>query len=126
MTYFAVLTGVATIFCIVLQFSGKFPAYRSYLSHASAMLLGLTAGLVVNLGASPAIRLPGTITARELLGLLLFSGTGLLAFVLMLATVIPEDKERRVAAAKSASAVSGFLLFLLIFFLADFFPRLPD
>ena len=121
MVYFTIVTGVATLVSLALQMAGVFPNHKKYLSHAMLLFLGMTLGLLLNITSSIHISLPETLSAREMLGLLLFSVTGILVFVLIILSVVTEDKQRRDTATRAASAVSGFLIFLLVFFVSTFF-----
>jgi len=121
MVWFTVVTGIATLVSLFLQVSGLLGEKRKYLVYSTCFLVGLTLGLLLNIAFSVNVSLPVTTTPKQLLGLLLFSATGLLAFILFILTVVVEDEGRRKAATVGASAVSSFLLFLLVFFLNSFF-----
>jgi hypothetical protein len=53
--------------------------------------------------------------------MILFGGTGALVSILMLLSVFIQDAERRKIAVQTASGVSLFLVFLLMFFIHTFF-----
>lgn len=122
MTYFTIITGVVGILSFILQVCGAFPHHKKYLSHATALLLGLTIGMLLQMGASIQLTIPNTITFSEITGIALVLGTGLLAFILILTSVIVENQERRRTATVGASSVSLFLFILLAFFWGTFFP----
>jgi hypothetical protein len=115
MTKFVIITGVATLISLIIQVSGLLPAYKKYLTHTTIFLLGATTGLLLNISTSLQLTIPEAITMRQIFGSLLYGGTGLLAFILIIMSVMIEDKDRREMAAKAASGVCGFLVLLLIF-----------
>ncbi|MCY2989414.1 MAG: hypothetical protein NTY19_16295 [Planctomycetota bacterium] len=122
MTYFTVITGAVTILSFLLQIGGALPQHKKYLSHATAVLLGLTAGMLLQMGASIQLTIAKTITVHEIIGLALVLGTGLLACILILTSVVVEDEQRRRTATIAASSVSLFLFLLLAFFWSTLFP----
>ena len=121
MTYFTIITGLVTILSFLLQIGGAFSQYKKYLSHATALLLGLTAGILLQMGASIQLTIPKTMTSREITGIALVLGTALLACILILTSVVVDNEERRRTATYAASSVSLFLFLLLAFFWSTFF-----
>lgn len=123
MTTFTIATGLVTILAFILQVSGKSTKYTKYISHAVFFFLGLNIGLLINLSTQMEITFPKEWTPRELLGTVLFTATGLLIAILVVMGVLLVDDGQRKAANQSASAISGFLIFLLVFFFSSFFPK---
>ena len=124
MLWFTVATGLATLLSLFLQVSGILGGDRKrYLAYSTLFLAGLTIGLLLNAAFSVNVVFPETVTPRQLLGLGLYSGASLLAMVLIILGVITQDPDRRREARVAGSAVSGFLIFLLMFFLNSFFGR---
>lgn len=121
-TIFTIICGIATLISLWLQISGLLPQYRTYFSHAAAGFLGLTIGLSVNIGSQLNLRLPESLTPKQLVGVILFGGSGLLSAALILLSVLLRNEKQRKAASHAASAVSTFLIFALMFFLHSFFP----
>ena len=122
MTAFTIITGVVTLLGFILQIRGSFPEYQRYFSVATSFLLGLTVGGGMAGIAGAQIYIPETITARNLFGFGLFGGTGLLIFVCFAGSLFIDDEKRRSEVAKIGSAVSGFFIFILLFFLSSLFP----
>ena len=122
MTAFTIITGLATLIGFFLQIRGLFPEYRRYYIAATFFLFGLTVGVGTASVTGVSIQLPETISARSILGFALYAGTGLLIFVCFAATAVVADPARRSELSKIGSAVSGFLIFLLLFFTSWFFP----
>ena len=121
LTYFTIITGIATLVSLVLQLSGSLMQYKAHIRYATVFLAGITIGLLANVALSVNVHFPVPVTAKQLLGFLLYGLSGLLASVLFVVSVATNDPERRVAARNAASAVSGFLVFILLFFLRTFF-----
>lgn len=92
---FTVIIGIATLLSLLLQVGGPFPHYKRYISHATFLFLGLTIGLLVNIALSINVSLPEKLTSKELLGFVLFGGTGFLVFILAVASVVVEDPDKR-------------------------------
>jgi len=122
MTAFTIITGIATLLGFILQIKGLFPQYRPYYTAATFILFGLTIGVGVTSITGMSIHLPASISSRNMLGILLFGGTGLLIFLCFAAAAMLGDPQRRTEVSRIGSAVSGFLLFLLLFFVNTFFP----
>ena len=121
MTAFTIVTGLITIIAFILQLAGAAPKYKKYLSHSVALFFGLTAGLLLNFSSQLHVTLPKEWFPRQVMGLLLYSATGILIFLLTIMGVLLEDPERRKSANHSTPAVSGFLIFALLFYWSAFF-----
>lgn len=126
MTTFSIITGIITIIGFVLQIKGLFPDYRRYFSAATFFFCGLTVGFVLSSATQVNVHLPETVTSKNLVGFALFGGTGSLVFLCFTAALFISDPKRRSEVTRIGSAVSGFLIFLLMFFSSSFFPTLPD
>lgn len=122
MTAFTIITGLITVIGFILQIKGMWPQYRTYYSSATFVLFGLTVGFGLSSISGTSIHLPESLSSRNIIGILLFGGSGLLIFMCFTATAVLSDVERRSEVSKIGSAVSGFLLFLLLFFVNTFFP----
>src|SRR4051812_37804076 len=110
MTAFAIITGVVTLVGFVIQVQGLFPKYRRYYTPITLVMFGVVVGTVVASLAGAKIEIAEPLTARNILGLVLFAGAGLLVFGCFAASVVIEDPVRRDHAATLASKVSGFLI----------------
>lgn len=121
MTAFTIITGLATLVGFFLQIRGMFPQYRKYYSAATFFTLGLTIGTAIAAFSGTTIQLPQSITPKNLMGFLLFGGSAILVFICFVASAFTTDKDRRSELSKIASAVSGFLIFILLFFTSTFF-----
>jgi hypothetical protein len=126
MAAFSIITGIVTLIGFLLQIRGCFPKYRRYYSFGTLFLFGLTAGFALASLTGVSIHLPDSISAKNIMGFSLFGGAGLLVFVCFCASALISDSQRRSEVSKIGSAVSGFLIFLLIFFNGSFFPASPD
>lgn len=126
MTAFSIITGIATLIGFFLQIKGLFPEYRRYYASATFFLFGLTIGFASASLTGVSIHLPESISAKNIMGFSLYGGTGLLVFVCFCASALISDPKRRSEVSKIGSAVSGFLIFLLMFFNGTFFPTTPD
>ncbi len=125
MNTFTIITGLITFIGICSSNSRNVSEYRRYYTSATFFMLGLTVGFGLSSVTGTAIHLPDTITAKNLFGFALFGGTGLLIFLCFSASLFIPEKERRSELSKIGSAVSGFFLFILIFFPLHFFPGPP-
>lgn len=123
MNTFAIVTGIATLLGFALQLRDLVPKYRKYYVPVTWLLLGLTAGLGFGAFANVTVLLPSTLSTRNVVGLLLFGGSGLLVFVCFTASTMIADEKRRREICQIGSAVSGFLIFLLLFFSSFCFPE---
>ena len=121
MRLFTILVGMATLISLALQLSGPFEETPQILWYSTTFLGGVTLGLTLTVVFSPKFAYPVEFKARQFLGFLLYSTTGLLVFILFLLGALLEDQGQRADAQKLGSAVSGFLIFLLLFFLNSFF-----
>ena len=123
MNTFTIVTGIITLLGFVIQIRGMFPEYRRYYTPATIFMLGITIGFGLSSITATNVYLPDNITARNLFGFGLFGGTGLLIFLCFSASLFIKDKDRTSELSTIGSAVSGFFLFLLIFFSSSFFPK---
>ena len=121
MRVFTAIVGVATLISLGLQLSGFFEETPQILWYSTTFLGGVTLGLTLTVVFSARISHSVEFKARQLLGFLLYSVSGLLVFILFLLGALLEDQAQRADAQKLGSAVSGFLIFLLFFFLNSFF-----
>jgi len=122
MNVFTTITGIFTLLGFILQIRGIYPQYRRYYAPATLFTLGLTVGFGLNSITGTSVYLPDNITPRNIFGFALYGGTGLLIFMCFSASLFIQDKERRSELSTIGSAVSGFFIFLLIFFTSTFFP----
>lgn len=124
LTGFSILTGFLTVASFLLQVKGSFPKYSGHLKATSLFLLGATIGLGASsiTGATMTIQLPEAISVRNIVGFFVFGGAGVLVFLCFGAMTLVSDDQRRVELSKVGSAVSGFLIFMLVFFVPVFFP----
>lgn len=122
MEAFAIITGVVTLISFLLQIWTKIPKYKAYLTAATWFLFGMTAGVGIASLSGTSIHIPRSFTPNNLVGIGLFAGSGLLIVSCFAASIFITDSARRSEATKIGSAVSGFLVFLLMFFRASFFP----
>lgn len=122
MTAFTIITGIATLVGFFLQIRGMLPQYRKYFAPATFFTLGLSVGTLIASIAGATINLPHSLTPKNILGFMLFGGSALLVFMCFVASGFTTDKERRSELSKIGSAVSGFLIFILLFFTTIFFP----
>lgn len=123
MNTFAIITGIATLLGFALQLRDSVPKYRKYYVPVTWSLLGLTSGLGIGSFANVTFLLPSNLSTRNIAGLLLYGGSGLLIFLLFTASTMIVDEKRRREICQIGSAVSGFLIFLLLFFSSFFFPE---
>lgn len=123
MTTFTIITGVITLLGFIFQIRGMFPEYRRYYTPVTIFMLGLTIGFGLSSITATNVYLPENATSRNMFGFALFGGTGLLIFLCFSASLFIEDKDRRSELSTIGSAVSGFFIFLLIFFSSSFFPK---
>jgi len=123
MNTFAIITGIATLLGFALQLRDLVPKYRKYYVPTTWSLLGLTAGLGIAAFTNVTFLLPSSLSTRNIVGLLLFGGSGLLVFVCFTASTMIADDKRRREICQIGSAVSGFLIFLLLFFSSFCFPE---
>lgn len=126
MEFFSAITGIATLVGFFLQIRGLFPDYRRYYSLATFTLLGVTIGFAISGITQTSVSLPSTISPKNIMGFILLGGSGLLIFLCFAASVLTSNQKTSEQASRLGSAVSGFLLFLLIFFYQSFFPTMPD
>lgn len=122
MTAFTIITGVVTLIGFFLQLKGLFPRYRRYYSAATFFLFGLTVGVATASLAPITVNFPESLTTRTIVGLLLFAGTGLLIFICFTASVLVVDENRRNDVSKIGSAISGFLVLLVLVGPSYWFP----
>src|SRR5689334_17905802 len=108
MTTFTIITGIVTLIGFFIQVKDLFPRYRRYYSVATIFLFGLTIGAGIASLAHVTVNFPESLTTRNIVGLLLFSGSGLLIFSCFAASTIIQDEKRRNDVSKIGSAVSGF------------------
>jgi|CXWL01.1.fsa_nt_gi hypothetical protein len=125
MEMFSAITGIATLVGFYLQIRGLFPDYRRFYSLATFTLLGITIGFAVSEATQTTIELSATISPKNIIGFMMLGGSGLLVFLCYAASVLTSNQKASAQASKLGSAVSGFLLFLLIFFYRSFFPTMP-
>lgn len=123
MTAFTIITGMVTLLGFFLQVKDYFPQYRRYYSSITLILLGITIGLSARTVSQITIQLAHPLTLTNIVGLILCGGSGLIISVSFIASVMLTDKERRMEASKIGSSVSGFLVFLLLFFYSFFFTN---
>src|SRR5690349_10085654 len=121
MVWFSIVTGIAGLISLILQVSDKFQERRNELAQLTMLLVGLTIGLFLNIALDVRVSFPIAATSKELVGLGLYGGSGMLVFVLFILAAVTSHAERRTMARNAAAAVSGFLIFLLIFFVDTFF-----
>ena len=121
MTTFTLITGAVTVIGFILQIRNTFPKYRPYYSAATFVLLGLTIGILLASISGTTIHLPQTLSPKNIIGFVLFGGSSLLIFMFFVAAAFIDDKERRTQLSQIGSTVSGFLVFLLVFFTNTFF-----
>jgi hypothetical protein len=126
MTTFTIITGIATLLAFALQLRDVLPEYRRYYALITWSLLGLTAGLAIASFTNVTVLLPSTLSTRNIVGLLLFGGTGILVFLCFAASTLIADDKRRREVCQVGSAVSGFLIFLLLFFSSFCFPEVSS
>lgn len=122
MLVFTIVTGLASLVGFILQIKDIFPKYRRYYSAATFILFGVTIGFGLNSLTGTTIHLPASLSPRNIIGILLFGGSGLLIFFCFAAAAMLGNQERRSELSRIGSAVSGFLIFLLMFFTNTFFP----
>lgn len=122
MLAFTIITGVASLVGFILQIKDIFPKYRRYYTAATFTLFGVTIGFGLNALTATTIQLPASLSPRNIVGILLFGGSGMLIFSCFAACGLLSNPERRSELSKIGSAVSGFLIFLLMFFVNTFFP----
>jgi hypothetical protein len=122
MLVFTIVTGVASLLGFILQIKDIFPKYRRYYTAATFILFGVTIGFGLNTLTGTTIQLPASLSPRNLIGILLFGGAGVLIFFCFTAAALIGNPERRSELSRIGSAVSGFLIFLLMFFINTFFP----
>lgn len=122
MTIFVIITGIATLIGLFLQIRKRFPRYRRYYTPPTFMMLGFTIGYIANSITGTVTSLPENITPINILGYALYGGTALLIVGLFLSSIFIQNNDHRSDISRIGSAVSGFLIFLLIFFTSTFFP----
>ena len=122
MTTFTIITGIVSLIAFILQIKGLFPRYKKDYSATTLDFLGFTNGLIVASLTRVSLVLPESLSARNILGFLIFGCTGLLIFIFFVASALILDDKRRNDVSKIGSAVSGFFIFLLLFFPSTFFP----
>lgn len=125
MTTFTIITGLATLIGFFLQIKDLLPNYRRYYFAATFFLLGLTLGFGLTSATQVSVNLPATLSPKNIIGFALFGGAGLLIVLCFTAAALVSDPKRRVEVSRIGSAVSGFLIFLLVFFSSSFFPAQP-
>jgi len=126
MTAFAIITGVITLLGFIFQIKGLYPEYRRYYVSATFLLFGITIGTAIGALTQTTFTLSETLSTKSIVGFILIIGSGLLIFVCFSATALVVDEKRRSELAKIGSGVSGFLIFLLVFFVPSFFPDKPQ
>lgn len=122
MTAFTIITGIVTLIGFFLQLKGLLPQYRRYYAAATFFLFGLTVGLVMASLAHVTVNFPEFLTIRTIVGLLLFGGSSLLIFICFTASALIQDEKRRNDVSKIGSAVSGFLVLLVLLGPSSWFP----
>lgn len=122
MLIFTIVTGLASVVGFILQIKDIFPKYRRYYTAATFVLFGVTIGFGLNSLTGTTVHLPASLSPRNIIGILLFGGSGVLIFFCFTAAAMLGNPERRSELSRIGSAVSGFLIFLLLFFINTFFP----
>jgi hypothetical protein len=123
MTTFTIVTGIVTLIGFFLQIKGLLPRYKKYHTAATFIFLGVTIGVLIASFAKVSINVPESLSIRGIVGLALFGGAGSLIVVCFTASTLIEDESHRGEVSRIGSAVSGFLIFLLMFFSSFFFPE---
>jgi hypothetical protein len=126
MTAFTIITGVATLIGFFIQIKGLLPNYRQYFAAATYLLFGVTLGFGAASLSQIEVTLKEALTARNFLGIFLFGGSGVLVFICFVASTFIKEQKRRSEISRLGSAVSGFLVFLVIFFSSFCFPATSD
>ncbi len=122
MLIFTIVTGLASLVGFILQIKDIFPKYRRYYTAATFILFGVTIGFGLNSLTGTTIHLPASLSPRNIIGILLFGGSGVLIFFCFAAAAMLSNPDRRSELSRIGSAVSGFLIFMLLFFINTFFP----
>src|SRR5437016_3124051 len=111
MTTFTIITGIVTLLGFFIQIKGFFPRYKKYYVAVTLIFLGFTIGLVTASLTHVSVQLKESLSARNILGFLLFGFSGLLICILFVASALTLEEKRRNDISKMGSAVSGFLIF---------------